>query len=716
MALGGDILGSAALGGGGGSGGGSAINIIGSAGIPSAEAFGITGATVVNFGTQILYRSDGIPSAETFGAGGAVVLTPGLVGTAGIPSAEAFGSGGTVTQNPGLVGTAGIPSAEAFGVGAVLVGDQFSIFINGALLNNKFLVNTLNINQPMGQTATAEAQFWDQTAVMNPQVGQTMLVYDGNTRIFGGTIDEVTQSAYQANPGQRWDVKASDFSGILDRRIIGKFYPSAGWGSLELIAADIVTNYLSADGISYNTIDGDPGTQLGDQLFQWVTARECFNRLSSATGWDFTIDYYGALRFFPKGTGTGAAPFNLQDNDGNWLAETMTVRHYRSTYRNRQFVQSSTQGSQLWVDTFSAAQPGPIPSEPQPPNGVNQDFITLYGITGTPVVKVNGNTQRVITLNQIGTNPVGDWDWYWIPQQGAPSPANGVFQNNAQSPLISSDVLTVGYPTDIQPVTVVVCQAQVDARAAVEGNSGFYDDVQQAQNITDPAALQTYAQGLLDRYGCTSGIPIQVMYETFKHGLFVGQIQHINTSNPAVSAADYLISNVTIRDVDNGTYQGKPLLRYQITADSGHYLGEWQQFYRTLITAALQPQPSNRMVYTWSLAPTIPGVTNPGLGPAGGQNQFFTIQHQSEIPQYVSCAFRSMPGTPTRSFEVLVNTNGTGVFVTPQSQELEARSNFPTGFKFTAGDVLTLLIRDDGGSGDAYKDGYLILQTSVAVG
>lgn len=86
--------------------------IVGSAGIPSATAFGTGNARL---DLQVLAGGAGIPTAAAFGAG--KVSGP-IVGTTGIASAAAFGSGGFVSTGT-LTGSTGIPSAEAFGADGV---------------------------------------------------------------------------------------------------------------------------------------------------------------------------------------------------------------------------------------------------------------------------------------------------------------------------------------------------------------------------------------------------------------------------------------------------------------------------------------------------------------------------------------------------------------------------------------------------------------------
>lgn len=482
----------------------------------------------------------------------------------------------------------------------------------------------------------------------------------------------------------------------------------------------IVQTFLNADGITYNATDGDPGISLGDQLFQWITARQAFNQLAAASGWDFSVDYNKVLRFFPRSTGLSNAPFNLADNDGNVLAvssssaggtgQSATIRRYRGPYANRIFVTSSSQAVPLWVDIFSAANPGPYASNKQPPGGGRIAFITLFPIDQTPIVKVNGNPQRVIPLSSVATAAPSSWDWYWIQPQGSTHGGNGVFQNQANTALITTDILEVDYQTQLSPATVATCAAEVASRASIEGNSGYYDAVFSAPNITDATALTNYATLLMNRYGCTNGIPNQVIYSTIKDGLFAGMLQTINLTRPLIASHTYLISQVTAKDVD------KDHVEYQVTCDFGQYLATTSdQFFAAVVARGNLAQPGNRQTYQWLLAPSYPGVTNPGLA-AGGIVTFMHIcQNQVEVIQYVEVVFNSLPGSnPTGQFQINVNGSGTCIDVPqPLTASVPVRCYRFAIPKLFAGDILQLLIQ--GGNNSSYKDGTCTLVTSVAV-
>lgn len=717
--LGNDQVGALQLGQLAGPAGSGVQTIAGSAGITSAEAFGADGS-IGNAGTQAVIGLSGIASAETFGVGGAVVLTPGIVGTVGIVSAEAFGAGGTVSLGLGLVGQYGIPSAEAFGRGALITRD-FEAFLDGVDVTPLLIAvpfgsgapagrttgGALTITDPMTGASTAQCTLRDPTGTLHPAEGQEFLFYHKGVRIFGGAVEEVIESAFQALKSIVINLHLTDLSVTLDRRAVGKYYSLNIGFSLSIIVSDIFQVFLAGDQLSYDPSDGDPGTALGPVMFNWVMARAALDQLAASTAWDYKVDPYGVLRFFPHTTGLGAAPFSIQDNDGNWLAESLTSRTYRGKYANRIIGLSNTQSIGLWCDIFSVAIPGPFRNAKQPPDGVRIGFVTLYTMTATPTVTLNGAAQIVKGLTEIaghvadGTIP---YDWYWVDPNGA-----GVFQNPTHSPITATDTLEVCYPSQVPPVIVVQDDAQIAIRAAIEGNSGIYDEVVQIKDITDPASIDAYLHGILTRFG-SSGMPREVQYATDKDGLRAGMLQRVNTSNPFVPDAFYLITTVNITEVD------KTFLRYQVTATSGANPGDWTAFFSAVNRAAALPSPSNREQHTWLIAPSYAGIVNPGVQ-GGIQAQLYVIQAASALLISITVSFATPPQIQGWGVQVLINGNGAftaGVPVFPAGGQSPMTFFFPSPTRTFAGDVIQILMQRSSTASPG-KDCSVTLTASVSL-
>jgi hypothetical protein len=684
-----------------------AQTINGAAGIPSAEKFGCASGAVNILGTQALTGcSGGIPSAEAFGSGGALAVAPNLTGNIGIPSAEAFGSGGTVA--PGLAifaASGGIPSAEAFGTtGAVLLAKPWTLFIAGVDRTAYLKVTTMDITKPTNGRATGRFTLFDPAGSYTPPVGAEVVFYKGTARLFGGTLEETDLTNWIGLPANSIACLCSDFGGILDRRFVGDYLTEFQGGILSLTVKRIVDGFLSADGITYE-FTGDPGTDLGIQLFDWITATEAFNQITAKTGWNWNIDAYKVLRFYSPSTGRGAAPFSLADDDHNW--RLMTVRKSRSKYRNRQGVRPSLQMFNLWVDVFSASIPGPYRGSPQQPDGVTRSFFTYFAPSSTPIVIVNsGLPQKVVALADVSLPTSVGWQWYWIPG------GYGVFQNPANPALLPGDMLTVEYASPVPPIIWVQDSAQIAARAAIEHNSGVYEEVEEARDITDPVAAEQLAAGLLARYSA-GGIPTEVIFETDRDGLEPGQLLAINTTRPAV-VGSFLITNVQAREQD------KQYMRYNITCSNAGDLGDWKKFYADLIQRGKQSAPKAQEIAVFPIAPSVPGVPNPGTGIP---SPYSYIVRNKGVLRDITLYFREMPRQPM-NFNALLNGNGIGNsagWVYPQDPLTGAPSPTVTYFNFDGtpplqvnrGDVLQPYIGSPGSVPYPGRDGLMMIVIDI---
>ncbi len=623
--------------------------VSGTAGIASAEAFGADG-TVIG-GSEGLAGSSGIPSAEAFGTTGEVDLT--IVGSAGIPSAEAFGTLGAVSQVE-IVGTAGIPSAEAFGTtgaiqfgpsgtnggipsaekfgstGVVLGTRPFTLFIAGVDRTDYLASDSMLVSQSLDNAGTT-AQFTleDPAGSFFPTVGQEVLYYRGFVRHFGGTIEETGVQNWIGKQQNQIAVKCNDWSTILARRIVGKTYDASWGGVMSIIVSDIAQSYLQQDGIFYE-FTGDPGINIGVQTFNWITAQEALNQLSKVSGWDWRVDFYKRLFIFPSGVGYATAPFALADNDGVW--RNMLVTSTRSLYRNRQGVRPSQQLVTLYSDIFGPGNPGPYPSSPQNPNGTIRFFVTAQKLNAAPLVTVNDIAQTVVALGTQNQNP--GWQWYWIPD------GYGVQQNPANAALGAGDTLKVSYPGTPPPIIWVQNNSQIAARAAIEDNSGIYESVFEAPDVTDLGAATALANQLLARYG-NAGPTVQVMFETDIDGLEIGQVITINTTRPPVNN-HFLIQKVQMTEV------AKTYLRYQVTAVSGAVQDDWARFYAELVRRSKLPFPRTTEVALFTIA--ADGTLTPPL----------YVVRSLGIIRDVTMQFTAMPAADV-AFNLIKNPGFVGI-------------------------------------------------------
>lgn len=167
------------------------------------------------------------------------------------------------------------------------------------------------------------------------------------------------------------------------------------------------------------------------------------------------------------------APWALTKNDVYHNEETAraTVRRSAEKYRNVHRVRNSN-GLMNATQSFNG-------------DGQNQTFSTAMNLHEKPILTVNGS---LIDPSLIGINGLeGGKSWYWNEGQST------ITQDLTQPPLRAGELLRVDY-VGIYPQEVVAQDAaEIAARAALEGNSGIVEEVDDIAREMTESAAQAYA-------------------------------------------------------------------------------------------------------------------------------------------------------------------------------------------------------------------------------
>lgn len=162
-----------------------------------------------------------------------------------------------------------------------------------------------------------------------PEVGQEVLIYDGEELIFGGSIDEPENEEL---PGGAisYLVSCVDHHEKADRYLVAEVYENQLAGD---IVKDLRTKYLDGEGITAGTIQDGP--VIKKAVFNYIPVSQCFDELSEITGLQWLIRPDKSLDFFDRST--FVAPFAIDDTSqvGNFR-----VRRHRQEYRNRQYLRA----------------------------------------------------------------------------------------------------------------------------------------------------------------------------------------------------------------------------------------------------------------------------------------------------------------------------------------------------------------------------------------
>ena len=367
-------------------------------------------------------------------------------------------------------------------------------------------------------------------------------VVDGVT-IFGGTVDEAHEEDILLSDGRtvrKIRYIMEDYNQICDRRIVANVYTNDTMGN---IIADIVTNYLTDEGITVDNVETGP--TIDKAVFNYATVASAFNEISDLTGFYWWIDSDKDLHFSSRAT--NAAPWSITAGNNPYMS--FRVRRNRIKYRNRQYVRAGQDTTDPRTEDFVG-------------DGTRQTFTLQYPVAAAPTITLDEDAQTVGILG-IDTGQ----QWYW--NKGS----YNIVQELTDGAIEENEDLAVTY-TGLFPIIVQAeSDTEIAARAAAENLSGIYEHVTDDPNIDDSDDALTKAQGLLRRFGSIDKI---VMYKTRTAGIEPGQLQRIEVAEHDING-DYLIDRVIITLEDNGED-----LRYDITALSGEAFGGWAEFFQRL--------------------------------------------------------------------------------------------------------------------------------------
>lgn len=411
---------------------------------------------------------------------------------------------------------------------------------------------SLTIEDEINTRSTARFQMADKTGALEITDGAPIEIYDysGNL-IFGG----YTIFPRKVNPigtdAIFYDIECVDMNSLADRYLVAMAYTNETSGN---IVRSIMNEYLLQDGVTEGTIETGATIEVA-KFTRTGSATDAINQIAEINGFHWFIDFDKKL-YFQSRTAT-TAPFNILDNSA---IVNINVRKNRSRYRNRQYFRGG-------VYPTDSAITGESPSPK--PDGVARTFTLRYPVAEKPRIYVNSVE---VSQNEIGVNgldgSVTAIKWFYSYNSAT------ITQDSAQTVLSTTDTITVDYIGLIPLFLVAEDTTAIDSRALVENNAGIYEALETDTTINNKQQALDIAYGRLRKY---TKIESELEYETYTNGLFAGQIQTVTLSKYGVSADEYLIDRVTLRDYDdNGKFA------YEIHAVDGEAFGGWTEFFKQI--------------------------------------------------------------------------------------------------------------------------------------
>lgn len=384
---------------------------------------------------------------------------------------------------------------------------------------------------------------------------------------FGGTIESIDIEIEDGDlEGAFSMIRCVDWMRTADRFVVSANYEAK---SLSEIIRDLVTNQcpILEDGIVIGIIGQT--APIDSVSFNRKTLSAALDDLCRLTGMAWKISPGKVLHCFDRATFT--APFDVGDSERRY--RRISLNKNRSQYRNQEIFRGGKDLTDPITDEFRGDATDVAPEKRR------RTFNTSYPIGTAPMITRLLADQVTLVPQRVGIKGIdkdGDLSDPEFKQWFYELDSNEITQNKEQdeekNPTLSKDeVLFVEFQGLYPSAVYETNNAEVAARAAIEGGSGLYEYIDEDESIDGSEAASDRALSYLRIYG---RIPRVLLYETDLPGLSVGALQTITVSALGLSSVQFMVDELTL------TFPREDLPRFGISALDGERQQGWAEFWR----------------------------------------------------------------------------------------------------------------------------------------
>ena len=336
-----------------------------------------------------------------------------------------------------------------------------------------------------------------------PSVGDEIIVWDGDTKIFGGYVISVKEKIKRAEVLE-YDVECKDYTYEMDRSLVVKSYENK---TVAEIITDIKNNYMPT-GFTVNNVKCD---LIVDYIaFNYEQPSKCLQQLADLVNYNWYVDYDKDIHFFSKFG--EIAPFGLTDTNEKYIFDSLEIEEDLSQLKNYVFVRGGE---------YKAAQR----SEKYVADGQQSQFPLAYKYAEKPGVDVNG-VQKNVGVDGLDTFSQG-YDFLW---------------NYDAKYIVASGVLPANQVVTISgmPLFPILSRARDIVSIAKYGESRYKIidktiSTREAARDRAKAELMAYSQPL--KTGS---------FQTYQSGLRSGQLINVQSDIRGLNE-NFLIQKVNLR-------------------------------------------------------------------------------------------------------------------------------------------------------------------------
>lgn len=375
--------------------------------------------------------------------------------------------------------------------------------IDNVDVNNKIIWETLSISQKL----TSQVDSANFTMIEEPEVNKEVVIYDGDTKIFGGYIVSVKEDLLTPDK-VNYSVSCKDYTHKLDGILIQKTYEDS---NAETIIADLISNNAPEFNTD-NVISAYPITKI---IFNQISLTECIRRLAGIMDYEWYIDPDKNIHYFQRFSRN--APFNITDTSGKHI--------YKSVKRN---IDATQIANRIRVR-------GGLANE----KNLTTDYITVRGEDTTSFVlpyKFNGlqvwlDTGEGYVEQVVGIDNIDDFT------------DKDVLYNYQADSIRFENALSDGDIIKFSGYKKYLVMAQVEDADSIN-TFGLREKLVRDSTIEDIITARQRARAELNTYKDKIS---DLNFKTYDSGLVCGQVIRYSSESREVSELDFIIDTISFK-------------------------------------------------------------------------------------------------------------------------------------------------------------------------
>lgn len=368
---------------------------------------------------------------------------------------------------------------------------MLSIKIGNEYLPSNIVIKAGTLNMNQGEAGTISVLGFtlinlnNNDFVFDNIIGREFNLYQDGILIYGGQLDEPSIKELKRSPIIESAITCVDWTYLTTKRYLNQAYRRQ---LISDMIKQMIDDKLAADGIWYDSDSIKETTGLYVAInCDYAKCQDIFDTLVDLINWQWRIG--PDKKFYLNDKKSDISTTQLIEDVSNYIPDSLVITPDRSEYRNRQILR----------DVHAVTDELVEKATPTPDN--DNTFMVRFPLNSKPKLYLTNTfpilySSQLVDPAQIGIGGINEGlKFYWNED------SNIITKDQDTEEIQTGYILAVKYFGKYQINVISQDNTEIAERAAIEGTSGIYEDVESGADIVGLDIAEDKADALIEKYG-----------------------------------------------------------------------------------------------------------------------------------------------------------------------------------------------------------------------